>query len=112
LKQLVFERGDALEEFVDGQKRRTTSEPHESHFKRRAWLTTTNDVVEASRKTLVQTRQIIGIGSFRESQNIGGFAIGQIEKSCGILGNFGDDEVTQVSDEITRDVGQIVTLLG
>lgn len=59
----------------------------------------------------MQTSQIISVGSFGESQNIDGFAVGQIEKARRVFGNFGHDEIAQMGEEIARDVRQVVTLL-
>ena len=44
----MFEGGDALKQFVDGEKRRATSQSNEGHFEGGARLTATNDVVETS----------------------------------------------------------------
>ena len=59
----------------------------------------------------MQAGQIVRVGSFGESQNIGGFAVGQVEKACWIFGNFGHDEIAQMGEEIARYVGQVVPLL-
>lgn len=59
----------------------------------------------------MQSRQIIRIGAFGERENVGRFAVRKVEQTCWILGDFGDDEVSQVGEKISRDVGQVVTLL-
>ena len=64
MKDAFFEGRDALKEFVHGHERRTTRHAHHDHFERGTWLTTTHDVVEGAGKTLVQTREIIRVGSF------------------------------------------------
>ena len=60
----MFERGDALKQFVDGQKWRATSQSNEGHFEGGARLTATYDVVETSREALMQAGQIVRVDAF------------------------------------------------
>ncbi len=46
LKEASFEGRDAIEQFVDGQEWRASSESHERHFERGTRLSTPNDVIE------------------------------------------------------------------
>lgn len=111
LKQRFFELSDALKKLVDGQERRATSEPDERHLESGARLTAAQDVVEASRETLVQSRQVIGIGSLCQRKKICGFTVGEIEQTGWVLGDFGDNEVAKVRKEVTCNVRQVVALL-
>lgn len=112
LKKASFERRDAVEQLVDGQEGRASSEAYEGHFEGGTRLSTAHDVIERPGKTLMQSRQIVGIGAFGEGQDIDGFAVGEVEQTGGIFGDFGHHEIAQVRQEIPGDMGQVVTLLG
>jgi hypothetical protein len=60
----------------------------------------------------MNSREIISVGAFGQSQDIGRFAVGKVEHAGGIFGDFGDDEIPQMREKIASNVGQIVTLLG
>src|SRR5690242_13404038 len=80
-EQAPLEVSEPSEQLVHGHERRPSREADERHFERCARLSAANDLVERSRKTLMQAREIVAIRAGGEGFYVRGFCVGEVEQA-------------------------------
>ncbi|HMW45854.1 MAG TPA: hypothetical protein PKD47_08200, partial [Solirubrobacterales bacterium] len=83
------------------------------YLERRARLPAPDDVVEALGEALVDAREIVELGALREGDHVGDLLVGEVQELARPrTSDLGDDEISEMTQEVARGVRDVEALLG